>query len=162
MNSRALQRYNKFHQWWDKIEKKILILTVILFLMLYTSQLLNFVTTERGGSMLTSKIESLEGKAISDSQTNINVGTIELTIVSNSDFSNMHIYLNGEYYTSFYKKSIILNVKNNDIIEISGINSEYPAKIKISSISDNILGLKLNDIVNVNKNFVTAGRIRLK
>ncbi|MGB7604402.1 MAG: hypothetical protein WBL93_02885 [Lutisporaceae bacterium] len=162
MSSRALQRYKKYHQLWDKIEKKILILAVMLFLMLYASQLLNFAITERGGSLLSSKVESLEGKAISDSQTNINTGTIEFTLISNSEASNIHIYLNGEYYTSFNKKSVILNVKNNDIIEFSGIKSEYPAKIKISSISNNILGMKLNDIVKVNKSFVTAGRIRLK
>ncbi len=162
MSSRALQRYKRYNQWWDKIEKKILILTVILFLVLYVSQLLNFVITERGGSLLSSKVESLEGKSISDNQTNINTGTIEFTVISNSEFSDIHIYLNGEYYTSFNKKSVILNVKNDDIIEISGIKSKYPAKIKISSISNNILGLKLNDIVKVNKNFVVAGRIRLK
>ena len=162
MSSRAFQRFKKYHQWRDKIEKIILILAVMFFLMLYASQLLNFVITERGGSLLSSKVESLEGKAISDSQTNINTGTIEFTVISNSEASNIHIYLNGEYYMSFNKKSVILNVKNNDIIEFSGIKSEYPAKIKISSISNNILGLKLNDIVKVNNNFVTAGRIRLK
>lgn len=162
MSSRALEKYKKYHQWRDKIEKIVLILAVMSFLMLYASQLLNFVITERGGSLLSSKVESLEGKAISDSQTKINTGTVEFTVISNSEYSNIHIYLNGEYYMNFNKKSVILNVKNNDIIEFSGIKSDYPAKIKISSISDNILGMKLNEIISVNKSFVTAGRIRLK
>lgn len=162
MSSRVLKKYNKYHQWRDNIEKIILILAVMSFLMLYASQLLNFVITERGGSLLSSKVESLEGKDISDSQTKINTGTVEFTVISNSEYSNIHIYLNGEYYMNFNKKSVILNIKNNDIIEFSGIKSDYPAKIKISSISDNILGMKLNDIISVNKSFVTAGRIRLK
>ncbi|MDF2520784.1 MAG: hypothetical protein K0R84_1412 [Clostridia bacterium] len=162
MESRASQKHNKYYNWWEKIEKRLVKAALFLFLLLYTAQAVNFIIMQRDGTMLTSRIERLEGKAISDSQTKINTGTIDLAVISNSDFSGIEIYINGDYYTSFTKKSISLTVKNNDIIEISGIKSQYPAKIKIENVSQNVLGINLHKIINVNKNFVMAGRIRLK
>jgi hypothetical protein len=53
-------------------------------------------------------------------------------------------------------------VKNNDIIEISGINNEFAATIKITSITDNIISPKQGNIIMVNKSFVQAGRVRLE
>lgn len=161
-NSRAFQKYNKYNHWWAKIEKRLIIICLLLFLVLYASQFMNFMVMQKGGSLLTAQIEKLEGKAISNSQTNINTGNIELSVISNSDFRNIQIYLNGEYYTNFNQKSITLTVKNNDIIELCGIKNEFPAKIKITGLSDNISGVKLDETMIVSKGFVKVGRIRLK
>lgn len=162
MNRRAAQKYSRYHRWWNIVEKNLIKIAVLLFLVLYVSQMLNFIITQRGGSLLTLQIEKLEGKAISNSQTKINTGTVELTVISNSDYQNIQVYLNGDYFTSFSKKSISLTVKNNDIIEINGINNAFPAQIKVSKLTDNILGINADEIIKVNKNFVIAGRIKLK
>lgn len=162
MSGRAFQKYNRYHQWWIKTEKIIFRLAVILFLVLYTVQLLNFVLEQRNSGLLTSSIEKLEGVAMADSQTSINTGTIELSVVSNSDYSRLEIYVNGEFFKGFNQKSVSLTVKNNDIIEVSGIKNEIPASIKITSVSNNILAPKLGNLIKVNKNFVQAARIRLK
>lgn len=162
MNRRAYKKYIGYQRWWEIVERNLIIIAVLLFLMLYASQLLNFIVTQKGGSLLIAQIEQLEGKAITSSQSELNTGTVELTVISNSKYQNLKIYINGDYLTSFYKKTISLTVKNNDIIEISGINNEYPCKIKISSISDNILDMEAADIINVNKSFAAVGRVRLK
>lgn len=162
MNSRAYQRYDRFHHWWSKVEKRLIIIALLLFMVMYASQFMNFIITERGGILLTGQIEKLEGKSISNSQTTINTGTIELSIVSSSDYSNIQIYVNGEYNSSFSKKSISLTVKNNDIIEISGIKNEYPAKIKITNVTENLLGMRTDETIIVSKGFTKLGRVRLK
>jgi hypothetical protein len=162
MNSRAYQKYNRYNNWWLTIEKLLVRIAILLFIALYASQFANFIIVQKGGSLLTKQIEKYEGKPISDSQTKINTGTVELAVTSNSDYRNMQIFVNGEYYTGFDKKSVTLTVKNNDIIEVNGINNEYPAKIRITSVSDNISGIRQDDTILVNKNLVNAGRIRLK
>lgn len=162
MNGRAYQKYNRYHNWWATIEKSFIVIAILLFLVLYVSQLLNFVIMQKGGSLLTIQIEKLEGKALSNSQTKLNTGTVEFTVITNSDYENIQIYLNGEYYGSFNKKSVSMTVKNNDIIEISGIHNEYPARIKLTNKSENVIGLEAGKIITVNRDFATAGRIRLK
>lgn len=162
MSGRALHKQNRYFKWWDIIEKKIFRLAIILFFLLYALQVINFVFEQRNSGLLTNTLGELEGIPIAESQTLINTGTIELSVTSNSDFSKIQIYLNGEYYNSFNRKSISLMVKNNDIIEISGINNEYAATIKITSISDNIVSPKQDSTIIVNKSFVQAGRVRLK
>lgn len=162
MNGRAQQKYYRYHQWWGNTEKIIRRMAVILFLLLYVVQLLNFIVEQRDGRLLTREISKLEGTAIADSQTQINLGTIELTVTGNSDYENIRVYINGEFYKSFEKKSIALTVKNNDIIEISGINSAGSAIVKITSMSENVISPKLNKTVHVTRGFVQTGRVRLK
>jgi hypothetical protein len=162
MSGRALHKQNNYFKWWDIIEKKILKLAVILFFTLYALQVINFVFEQRNTGLLTNTLGALEGIPVAESQTQINTGTIELSVTSNSDYSKIQIYLNGEYFNSFNRKSISLMVKNNDIIELSGINNEFAASIKITSITDNIISPKQNSIILVNKSFVQVGRVRLK
>lgn len=162
MSGRSFHKQNRYYKWWDVIEKKIFRLAIILFVILYALQLINFIFEQRNSGLLTNTLGELEGIPIAESQTQINTGTIELSVTSNSECSKIQIYLNGEYYNSFNRKSISLMVKNNDIIEISGINNEYAATIKITSITDNIISPKQGSIILVNKSFVQAGRVRLK
>jgi hypothetical protein len=162
MSSRALHRFNKYHKWWEKTEKIIFRLAIVLFALLYTTQLLNFVLEQRGTGPLSAAIGRHEGVAVADSQSQLNLGTLELTVTSNSDYSKLEIYINGEFYSTFKQKSVSLNVKNNDIIEVSGIKSEYTATIKVTSLSENITSPKLNSSIRVDKGFYKVGRIRLK
>lgn len=162
MNGRALHKQNRYYKWWDIIEKKIFRLAIILFFTLYALQVINFVFEQRNSGLLTNTLGELEGIPVAESQTQINTGTIELSVTSNSDCSKIQIYLNGEYYNSFNRKSVSLMVKNNDIIEISGINNEFAATIKITSITDNIISPKQDSTIKVNKSFVQLGRVRLK
>jgi|GEM_PF-759380 len=162
MSGRAIQKFNKYHQWWSRIEKILLKLAVLLFLLLYSAQLLNFVVEQRNSRLLTSAVGELEGVSVADSQSQLNMGIVELSVVSYSDCRNIQIFINGEYMKNFDKKSVSLNVKKNDIIEVSGIFSEYPATIQITSVSDNIISPKLNSQVKVGKGFKQVGRIRLK
>ncbi|OGO78757.1 MAG: hypothetical protein A2Y23_13020 [Clostridiales bacterium GWB2_37_7] len=162
MRGRALQKQNKYYQWWANTEKRIQRLAIFLFIVLYALQLFNFVLEQRSSGPLSYALGKLEGVAIAESQTQINTGTIELSVMSKSDYSNIDIYLNGEFYQSFHQKSITLQVKNNDIIEVSGIKSEYPATIKITSITDNVISPKQDNIIKVSNNFKQVGRIRLK
>lgn len=162
MSGRAFQKYNRYHQWWSKVEKRLFTLAVLVFFTLYGVQLINFVMEQRNSTFLSAAIGKLEGTPIAESQTQLNIGTLELTVVSKSDCKNIKIFINGQYYNSFTQKSVSLKVKNNDIIELSGINSDYPATVKITSSSDNILAPNPNGTLIVNKNFVRVGRIRLK
>ena len=162
MSGRALHKQNRYNKWWDTVENKILRLAIILFFILYAIQVINFVFEQRNSGLLTNTLGELEGIPVAESQTQINTGTIELSVITNSDYDKIQIYLNGEYYNSFNRKSISLMVKNNDIIEISGINNEFPATIKITSITDNVISPKENNTIIVNKNFARAGRVRLK
>ncbi|MDF2839343.1 MAG: hypothetical protein K0Q99_114 [Clostridia bacterium] len=162
MSSRSLQKQNRYYQWWATIEKKIYALAILLFIVLYSLQLINFVMEQRSSGLLSYALGKLEGVSIAESQTQINTGTIELSVITKSDYSKIQIYLNGEYYRSFDQKSISLIVKNNDIIEISGIKSDYPATIKITSMTDNIISPMQDSIIRVSNGFVQVGRIRLE
>jgi hypothetical protein len=162
MSGRALHKQNKYYKWWDRIEKRIIRLAILLFIILYGMQVINFVFEQRNSGLLSNTLGELEGIPIAESQTQINTGTIELSVTSNSDYSKVQIYLNGEYYNSFTRKSISLMVKNNDIIEISGLNNEFAATIKITSLTDNIISPKQDNTIMVNKSFVQVGRVRLK
>ncbi len=162
MSGRAFLKYKRYHRWWATTEKMIFRLAVLLFVVLYTTQLLNFVLEQQNSRLLTSTLGKLEGVAMADSQTVLNLGTLELTVVSNAAYDKLQIFINGVYYQDFDKKSVSLSVKNNDIIEISGIHNEFPASIKITSVSGNIAVPKQGGQITVNKNFVQAARIRIK
>lgn len=162
MSSRALLKQKKYYQWWGKIEKIIFKLAIFMFIALYALQLFNFVMTQRGTSPLSKPLNNEDVVIIADSQTQINTGTIELTVISNSDYSKIQIFVNGVYNKSFNQKSTSLIVKNNDIIEVSGINSDYPATIKITSMTDNIISPKQDSLIKVSNSFKQVGRIRLK
>jgi hypothetical protein len=162
MSGRAFLKYKRYYRWWATTEKTILRLAILLFAVLYTTQLLNFVLEQHNSRLLTSSIGKLEGVAMADSQTMLNTGVMELTVVSNAPYDKLQIYINGVYYKDFDKKTVSLSVKNNDIIEISGIKNEFPASIKITSVSGNMSAPKLGSHITVNKNFVQAARIRIK
>jgi hypothetical protein len=162
MSGRALQKQNRYFEWWAKIERKIYKLAIFLFIVLYALQLFNFVMEQRSSGPLSYALGELEGISVADSQTQINTGTIELSVITEEDYSKIEIFVNGELDKSFDQKSVSLIVKNNDIIELSGIKSDYPATIKITSRTDNIISPKLDNIIKVNKGFKQLGRIRLK
>jgi hypothetical protein len=162
MSGRALQKQNRYFEWWAKIERKIYKLAIFLFIVLYALQLFNFVMEQRSSGPLSYALGELEGISVADSQTQINTGTIELSVITQEDYSKIEIFVNGELDKSFDQKSVSLIVKNNDIIELSGIKSDYPATIKITSRTDNIISPKLDNIIKVNKGFKQLGRIRLK
>jgi hypothetical protein len=162
MSGRALQKQNRYFEWWAKIERKIYKLAIFLFIVLYALQLFNFVMEQRSSGPLSYALGELEGISVADSQTQINTGTIELSVITQEDYSKIEIFVNGELDKSFDQKSVSLIVKNNDIIELSGIKSDYPATIKITSRTDNIISPKLDNIIKVNKGFKHLGRIRLK
>lgn len=143
------------------MERNLVRLTILLFITLYASQFINFVMQQRGVSILSKEVESLEGKAVTMTQTQLYMGSLELR-ATGKEYTKLQIYINGDYYKNFDKESISLMVKNNDIIEISGIKSNDPVRVQIIGKSQNITAPELNSYVDVNKDFVIAGRVQLK
>lgn len=164
MNSRSYQKYHRYHRWWSKIEKRIIVIAILLFLVLYAVQLVNFVIQQRGTSLLSKEVETMEDKevkTVAQSQTQLNTGTIELT-ANGPQFAELQIFINGEYYGNFSREKISLMVKNNDIIEVSGIKSQFPANITVSDKSHNVKQPKLHDSIQVDGSFAIAGKVVLE
>jgi hypothetical protein len=56
----------------------------------------------------------------------------------------------------------MLQVKNNDIIEVSGAGFNDTAALKVTAVSENMAVPELGKLVYVNKNLVMIDRVRLK
>jgi hypothetical protein len=70
--------------------------------------------------------------------------------------------VNGEKVLSPSGKTIKLEVKDNDIVEISGSSFNDLAILRITSVTDNVTVPELGKVVYVNGNLVLVGRVKLR
>lgn len=148
-----------FQGWWERINDIIKKILALLFTMLIISQVL--LMNQKVKTFI-SRTDKLEGKSISDSNQFIKKGEIEISIENYSTLALLDFYVNGDIVDAPEGKSIKLQVKSNDIVEVSGKSFNDTAILKITAVSDNITVPEPGKLIYVNKNLVMVDRVRIK
>ena len=148
-----------FNDWWSGINRIIYKGLVLLFTALIISQILLMNQTVK---TFISKTDKLEGKSIADSQLFIKKGEIEISIENESSLGPLVFYINGVKAASGFGKSIKLQVKDSDVIEVSGADYNDTAILRVTKVSENITVPELGKQIYVNNNLVMIDRTRLK
>lgn len=150
---------NGFNGWWDRINRMISKGLVLLFAVLIISQ---FLLMNQTLKTFMSRTDKLEGKSIADSQLFIKKGEIEISIENVSSLNQLVFYINGEKVPAASGKSVRLQVKDSDIIEVSGADYNDIAMLRVTTVSENVIVPELGKLVYVNNNLVMIDRVRLK
>lgn len=132
----------------------IFILILVLSQVLFTVEPFNYFLN---------KTYKLEGKSVNYIYPAIKNGTIELTLENDLKYgSEILVFLNGEVYSKFHKNSIVLSIKEGDIIEVQGKNIENLVRIKIAYVSDNIISPRTNKTFFVSNSIEFISKIKFK
>ncbi|MGE5329747.1 MAG: hypothetical protein ACM3KR_09600 [Deltaproteobacteria bacterium] len=142
-----------------RIEKRIIILSVICFSLLIVIQTLMMNPLAR--NLLTQE-EKVEGVFLQKSTENIDKGTIVLELVDCNSMDKLWVMVNGQRVARFSGKKVTLTVSNNELIEIDSTGINASARVKIASFSKNIAFLINNSTLEVNKNIAVIARVKIK
>jgi hypothetical protein len=118
--------------------------------------------TNQTAKTFISRTDRLEGKSIADSQLFIKRGELEISIENEASIRQLVFYVNGNKVTANNSKSIKLQIKDSDIIEVSGAEYSDTVILKVTAVSDNITVPELGKLIYVNNNLVMIDRVRLK
>lgn len=144
---------------WDNINKKLHKLLIFMISLLIVTQVAILSPRIR---LLLSRIDQLEGKSVTDSQLFIKRGEIEFTAENIDNVKHLNFYINGENIAVKNGKTVKLEAKNNDIIEISGSGFEEMAILRVTSVSDNVTVPEPGKVIYINNNLVLVDRVRIK
>jgi hypothetical protein len=148
-----------FQDWWSRIDILLHRLLVFLFAVFLISQAVLLNQTLK---TFISRTDKLEGKSIADSQLFIKKGEIEISVDNYSSLSPLVFYVNGESIKPSGDKTIKLQVKENDVIEVSGAEYGETLVLKVTGVSEDIMVPELGKLIYVNNNLVMIDRVRLK
>lgn len=148
-----------FNEWWDKVNRRLNKGLVLLFTALIISQ---FLLMNQTVKTFISRTDKLEGISVADSQLFIKKGEVELSIENDSSLKKLIFYINGEKIPAAKGKAVKLQVKDSDIIEVSGAEYEDIAILRVTTVSENVMVPELGKLIYVNNNLVMIDRIRLK
>ncbi len=137
----------------------IIRILTFLFAVLMVSQALLINNATKG---FISRADKLEGKSVAESQLIINKGEVEICIENHSTLRPLIFFINGDAIVTPRGKSIKIEVKNGDIVEVSGAGLSDTAILKVTSASDNIVVPEPGKIIYVSNNLAMIDRIRLK
>lgn len=148
-----------YYNWWDRINVLISKGIKLLLAALILSQILIMNQTVK---TFISRTDRLEGKSIADSQLFIEKGEIEISIENYSALRPLAFYVNGDNVPTPAGRAIKLNVKDGDVIEVSGAEYNDTAILKVVTVSENITVPELGKLIYVNNNLVMVDRVRLR
>ncbi len=157
--SKLEENKNKSNSWWALIEKRIKQLVMLLIVLLIVVQAI-FMNHELRWTF--SGIERLEGKSIEVEQAYIMRGNVELSITSSYRGVAPDIYINGKKTAAFINNTASITVKNNDIIEVSSVNSDEAIEIKVTGLSSGVTEPALGKTFKISKNIVIVGKAKLR
>ena len=148
-----------FWEWWSRINRLLFRILVFLFAMFAISQASLMSQTIKTYISMTDK---LEGRSIAESRLFIQKGEIEITADNLSSLSPLVFYINGEKTGFASGKSIKLQVKENDVVEVSGAGCSETAVLKVTGVSGEIAVPEPGKLIYVNNNLVMIDRVRLR
>lgn len=148
-----------FQEWWSRVNKIICRAIVVLFVIFLAAQGILLNQTLK---TFISRTDQLEGKSIADSQLFIRKGEIEIAVDNYSILKPLVFYINGESVATPEGKSIKLQVKENDVLEVSGAGLSDTVVLKVTAVSGDIMVPEPGKLVYVNDNLVMIDRVRLK
>lgn len=158
MERRSGFKLSKLIFWWDNVERSI---TRLLLLLLVLMVIMQGIYQNQSLKAFFNPTQKLEGKSVENIKPSVIKGNIELTIQGSSYAGDIDIYVNGERVTSFYKDKVLLNVRNSDVIEISGVRSENTAMIQVTDSSENVVTPELGRTLTINGNLANLCRVKL-
>lgn len=83
---------------------------------------------------------------------------MELSLTNMGQCLDMKVMVNGEERDSFREKSLLLDLKDGDVVQLDGTNVPVLAQVQISAVSRNISGL-LGKTVVVTEGIITVANI---
>lgn len=142
----------------NRIEKVILILTIICFTLLIGVQYI-FVNDN---NVINTNYFSKNDKYIPLNKKKEDSGVLIIKLLD-EDYDEVNILVNGEQYSNFRKDNeIMIKVYENDLIEIDGTSYLNKVNVRIQGISKNIKTPKLDTIATTSQSIEIVGRVRLK
>ena len=159
MSSRLDKKKYLYLMLWDKLGAEIK--KVLLFALLFTIIVQSIIVFDVDLLPQNTTIE-LEGKTVIESYHYESSGIIKISVENKNDMMLLKIFVNGEQRESTKNDSIELNVRNNDIIEIDGIDSEKYINVIIKETSENLVFPKKGTKYRIGDNIVALGRVKLK
>lgn len=148
-----------FQDWWNRINNLLYRILIILIAVFMVSQVILMNQTLK---TFISRTDKLEGQSIADSQLFIKKGEIEISVDNYSVLKPLVFYINGEKVSTPEGTTIKLQVKENDVIEVSGAGHGDTIVLKVTGTSEDIMVPELGKLIYVNNNLVMIDRIRLK
>jgi len=148
-----------FQDWWDRVNKAIYRTLIAMFAVFLAAQVILMNQTLK---TFISRTDQLEGRSIADSQLFIRKGEIEISADNYSVLKPLVFYINGESVITPEGKVIRLQVKENDVIEVSGAGIGDTIVLKVTAVSGDIMVPEPGKLVYVNNNLVMIDRVRLK
>lgn len=148
-----------FQEWWNRINSLLYRILLFLFVAFLVSQV---ILLNQPLKTFISRTDKLEGKSIADSQLFIKKGEIEISVDNYSILKPLVFYVNGESVGTPDGKAIKLQVKENDVIEVSGAEHGDTVVLKVTGVSEDIMVPELGKLIYVNNNLVMIDRVKLK
>lgn len=148
-----------FLEWWSRINRLLFRILVLLFVMFVISQVSLMNQTLK---TYISRTDKLEGRSIAESRLFIQKGEIEISADNLSSLKSLVFYINGVKAGQASGKSIKLQVKENDVVEVSGAGCSDTVVLKVTGGSGEIAVPELGKLIYVNDNLVMIDRVRLK
>jgi hypothetical protein len=118
------------------IEKMLFLSVIIVFILMLLVQAALTNPTVR--TFLNGHSTS-EGIPLEQEEYLFSQGQIELKLLSENANENLKVLLNGDEITAFSQDTILLTVKNGDIVEIDGSDTPGGNEVEIVSKSDNVI-----------------------
>ena len=148
-----------FQDWWNRINNMLYRILIVLIAVFIVSQATLLNQTLK---TFISRTDRLEGQSIADSQLFIKKGEIEISVDNYSVLKPLVFYVNGEKVSTPEGTTIKLQVKENDVIEVSGAGIGDTVVLKVTGTSEDIMVPELGKLIYVNNNLVMIDRVRLK
>lgn len=83
----------------------------------------------------------LEGEPLGSEKTLYTACKMELSLIDRNYCSDLKILVNGDERDSFKERSVMLNVKEGDIVELYGSNLSGTARVGVTAASEKIAGM---------------------
>ncbi|MGM0411506.1 MAG: hypothetical protein ACQEQF_12195 [Bacillota bacterium] len=155
---------NKFFK---KVEIILLKAIIISLILLTTSQIIlnnniaknNFLLIKDQINLTLSKLSnSTDSTDRSQSVLDIHEnkeGLIKITSIKDEIPSDVYILKNGKNISNFYKKDLVIKVKDGDIVSIDCRNITKELYFKINCLTENITTMENEEIIKINGNLFT-------
>jgi hypothetical protein len=148
-----------FLEWWSRINRLLFRILVLLFVVFVISQASLMNQTLK---TYISRTDKLEGRSIAESRLFIQKGEIEISADNLSSLKPLVFYINGVKAGTGAGKSIKLQVKENDVVEVSGAGCSETVVLKVTGVSGEIAVPEPGKLIYVNNNLVMIDRVRLR
>lgn len=148
-----------FQEWWDRLNGLIHRACVLMLAALIIAQAILVNQTLR---TFVSRTDRLEGKSIAESQLFIKRGEIEISAENIPTLSPLVFYINGKSVGAPLSRTIMLEVKDNDVLEVSGGGYDSTVILKVTAVSENMIVPEAGKLIYVNNNLVMVDRVRLR